>query len=213
MYINIHTHKVDERDDVKCIVNLPSDVKEIPDEGRFSVGVHPWDVDHLVHAKLSDICRLLQERNVVAIGEIGLDQLSENGYERQETVFETQIKMANLLQKPIIIHCVKAYNEIVRYKGTISVPAIIHGFRGKPQLADQLCRAGYFISFGNKFNEESLIQTPTNRLFLETDDDEEADIKEIYERVAALRNCSVEELKKQIERNYEGIFCQRQKTN
>ncbi|MCB9018501.1 MAG: TatD family hydrolase [Paludibacteraceae bacterium] len=206
MYVNIHTHHADERNDVMCVVNLPSGEQAIPEEGLFSVGVHPWDVDSLVPARLANICRILQQERVAAVGEIGLDKLSENGYEFQEPVFETQIKMANLLQKPIIIHCVKAYNELLRHKEMMTTPAIIHGFRGKPQLMDELCRAGFYISFGNRMNEESLLQTPANRLFFETDNDEDADIKEIYIRAAKIRKCSASELETQIESNFRTIF-------
>ena len=111
---------------------------------------------------------------------------------------------------PIVLHCVKAYEKLLSLMDRYTVPILFHGFTGSPQLACQLIRKGYFLSFGTTLfrsprTQEALRTTPYEHLFLETD---EADttIEEIYRQAAALRNTPIETLKHSIYTNYKTLF-------
>ena len=109
-----------------------------------------------------------------------------------------------------MLHCVKAYDKLLSLMDRYTVPILFHGFTGSPQLACQLIRKGYFLSFGTTLfrsprTQEALRTTPYEHLFLETD---EADttIEEIYRQAAALRNTPIETLKHSIYTNYKTLF-------
>lgn len=208
MFIDIHTHNETDDDNVLAIINLKCHEPFPTKEGLYSVGIHPWDVSEHSQTELFSLCPHLPNKQIVAIGEIGLDKISDSDWTLQNAVFETQIKMANAVQKPIIIHCVKAYNELLGFKGLMETPAIIHGFRGKPQLMKSLCNAGFYFSYGQKFNEETLKETPADRLFLETDD-AETTIQTVYQQVAEAKRCEVSFLEQMIETNFRKIIQQR----
>jgi TatD DNase family protein len=113
----------------------------------------------------------------------------------QAEYFERQIVIAEKYEKPVIIHCVGYFNELMALKKQINPTQmwIIHGFRGKPQLAVQLLKAGFFLSFGEKFNAESVRITPTDKIFAETDESKKS-IIEIYHNLALAKQCKPEEL-------------------
>lgn len=162
-----------------------------------SVGHHPWKVGRQSGAELAAMAQLLQLKQVVAIGEIGLDKVCETEFSLQTEFFKTQLRMAACVQKPVIVHCVKAWEELLAVLAQIDnlPPVIIHGFRGKPQLAEQLARHNCFLSFGRKFNPDSLLSLPLGSFFLETDDEPEDDIIDVYKNVASLLGLDLEVLK------------------
>ncbi len=137
------------------------------------------------------------------MGECGLDKLCNVPFERQQDVFARQIEISDKAGKPLLIHCVKAFDELILMRKTYSPqpPWIIHGFRGKPQQVEQLLGKGFYFSFGTRFNEASLRQVPLERLFLETDDTD-CNIRFVYERIARTLDISEETLIRQIERNF-----------
>jgi len=113
----------------------------------------------------------------------------------------------------VIIHCVKSWQSLIRIRHipAPSVPWLIHGFTGKPELAGRLVMEGFYLSFGAALLQEetrlpdSFRRTPSNRLFLETDESS-ASIGEIYEKAASIRNVSLIELKTYISENFETVF-------
>lgn len=204
MYINIHTHNIELRENVCSVVNFKIE-ESLPDyRGLYSIGIHPWEIRSLSSYDSNKLLSKLSDEQAFAIGEIGLDKLAECDMALQIELFKTQIEIANRLKKPIIIHCVKAFNELLLLKREIKTNAIIHGFRGKPQLMKDLCKAGFFISFGEKFNEDSLKEVPMDRLFLETDD-AKIDIQSIYQTAAKIKQCDISILEKSIEENFQKI--------
>lgn len=138
---------------------------------------------------------MAKDKRFVLIGECGLDKKCGVSLDRQMEVFEDHIRFSEQLHKPLIIHCVGCFNELMecRKKHNATQRWIVHGFRGKPQLAVQLLKAGMDLSFGEKLNEESVKVTPLEHLFLETDESPIA-IETIYERIALLKGCKPEEL-------------------
>lgn len=108
----------------------------------------------------------------MAIGESGLDRLRGASLDRQEAIFRRQVAISESVGKPMILHVVKAFPEIMRLRRELSPaqPWVIHGFRGKPQLAAELLREGFYISLGERFNRETAEIIPADRLFVETDE-------------------------------------------
>ncbi|MFV0537417.1 MAG: TatD family hydrolase [Dysgonomonas sp.] len=179
MYLyNIHTHDIgsalENGYNVKYILNTyPEDFKQkkqmYPD-AWFSCGIHPWFSD-----KSEEMFALLKKNigdpNVVAIGEIGLDKLQGPDIAKQIAIFRKQVELAIEVRKPIIIHCVKAWDEMIalykEYKG--AVPWILHGYRGNPEQTKQLSKLGFKFSLGEFFNKESVKHIPLDSIFCETD--------------------------------------------
>ena len=188
-YIDFHTHKVPAEKEVVAIV-----------EGRETWGIHPWQADEeFVVPDLS---------GKLAIGECGLDGLRGPSMERQEEVFIQQIKLSEEVEKPLIIHCVKALDRILQLHKGLNHKQIwmFHGFRGKPQQLRSLLDSGFFVSFGFAHNEESLRICPIDRLLLETDADEERSIEELYNNVTNLRGINSTNLLEAMTKNYLSLF-------
>lgn len=200
-FLNVHTHYPAGDPDVKEIVNLRPGGHSIDLPRLYSAGLHPWFVSKItldsdldwLHAYATD---------AVAIGETGLDKLIGVPAEVQMTAFEACIAVSEQLDKPLIIHCVKAYDAVIEVKRRLkpSQPWIIHGFDKHPQTAGELLRAGCYLSFGKAlFNERShaarsLQAVPANRFFLETDDVQDLCMEEVYERAAQIRGVTCEEM-------------------
>ena len=196
-FIDIHTHNCSARNSI-----YNSGEKYIA--GRsISMGIHPWHINDDWTSRFTYIASFAKESNVVAIGECGLDMLkSPAPIELQEEIFKAHIELCEELQKPLIIHCVKAYDKLIALHKEISPKQawIIHGFRGKPQQAEQLTRAGLYISLGEKFNPDSARIIPADRLFIESDESCAA-IADIYAAVACAKGADIEALAVQTEQN------------
>ena len=189
MIVDIHTHN--EQTEAKTIV---------------TVGIHPW---RSLDADLSAV-----ESGVAAadaVGEIGLDFACDVNRDIQERVFRAQLAQAEKRNLPVILHCVRAFEPIMKILAEYRLCAVIfHGFIGSVQQAKRAIDAGYYLSFGpNAFRSPKTIaalqSTPENRLFAETDDSGEM-IENVYSKIAQTRGISVKELKEIIENNYNKIF-------
>ena len=157
----------------------------------------------------------LKDKKCLAIGECGLDKRVEIPMALQQMVFEKQLALAEKYKKPVVVHCVAAFQEVIaiKKKMALSVPMIIHGFSKNKETAGQLISNGFYISFGKYLlrNPELEIvfkSIPRERLFLETDTVEEG-IAAIYELAAKYRNIEVEEMKAIINANCDTVFKQK----
>lgn len=159
-----HTHHL--RHDA-WVNRAPGDILE--PGYTYSVGIHPWYADSFDLRALEEAAA---HEAVAAIGETGLDTLRGPSLEVQEPVFRAHVKLSESLGKPLVIHCVKAFDRLMALKKELkpTQPWIIHGFRGKPQQAGQLLRAGFNLSLGPNFNPETARVIPSDRLHIETDD-------------------------------------------
>lgn len=167
-----HTHR---RDAADAIINYDPTVDSYTPDPRltYSVAVHPWRADLADEAVLARVAALAREENFVAIGETGLDALRGPEMEAQAALFEWHIRLATELRKPLIIHAVRAWQQLIdisRSFRPFSAPWIIHGFRGKPELARQLVAAGFSLSYGAKYNPASFAATPVERRYAESDE-------------------------------------------
>ena len=212
MFYNIHTHKSLNQKNVLEIVNqYPNEFDETIK--NYSIGIHPWHInENRVETDLKIIEEKLQLANCLALGECGLDKRIETPFEIQISVFEKQIKLAKKYNKPLILHCVSAYQEVIEIKKRlqIEVPMIIHGFSKNNQVAKSLLENGFYLSFGkyllrNPELETVFKQVPNNQFFLETDTMEET-LEEVYAVASKYKNIEMENLKKIISDNFNHVF-------
>ncbi len=210
IYIDIHTHSYKPQFQVICIENVLTNFREITKDHPVSAGLHPWYLEN-AEEELSQLKSICQQRNVVAIGECGLDRLTKTDWDRQVKYFEAQLELATSLNKPVIIHCVRAFAETLGMLKGITVPVIFHGVNKKLSAVEPLIQSGYFLSFGKSIlnPSETIINTlkavPLTQLFLETDD-AETSIQEIYKTAAEIRNTSENEIALQLQKNYHSVF-------
>ena len=205
--LDIHTHRLPSRPG-EAIVNFAPDAFAPQAGGWYSVGVHPWQASEAeTERALALLERLVLHPQVVAVGEAGLDRLAAAPMPVQEAVFCRQARLAEAVGKPLIIHLVKAADELLRLRRVLrpTVPWVIHGFRGKEALAAMWMRHGCLLSFGARYREEALCGLPADRLLLETDESG-ADIDGLCERAALLRRTTPADLRERVEKNVAGIF-------
>jgi len=149
---------------------------------------------------------------MLAIGEAGLDKICNVDFSLQLKYFEKQIQISEQFKKPLIIHCVKAFNEIIQLKKLFKPRQswIIHGFNKNEETAQQLMKNDIKLSFGADLLKSKKLQTllkgnDFKNIFLETDD-RDVSIEKIYIFAAGLKECSLEEFKQQIYGNFKTIF-------
>ncbi len=211
-YINLHTHQFTDRHDILEIVNqYPNEFDAgIP---HYSIGIHPW---YIIADRLEEDLAIIESKleleNCLALGECGLDKRIEIPFDLQIAVFEKQLILAEKYQKPVIIHSVAAFQEVIEMKNRlkISVPLIIHGFSKNEETAQQLIKNGFYLSFGKYLLRnpelETVFQNVANdQFFLETDTIEEG-IREVYQVAAKYKNIELETLLNQMQLNFDKVF-------
>ncbi|MCC6837605.1 MAG: TatD family hydrolase, partial [Bacteroidia bacterium] len=212
-YINIHSHS-SGTDGHITITNTHQFFERIIDSKIYSIGLHPWYLTaDTMNEDLCSLERYAALKNVIAIGECGLDKLCQTGWELQKKAFIQQIQIAEKLKKPMIIHCVKAFNELIETKKELKVktPMIVHGYNNNKHIAEQLLQHGFYFSFGKALlkagsNASALIGIlPKERIFLETDD-ADISIKTIFDAAANHLQMNEDELKVTIYNNFKTVF-------
>ncbi len=211
---DIHTHQIllEDTDDPyhSCILDVYPLEFEVAKESfirhAFSCGIHPWysedSENQLIYLK-----EIVSDPRIVAIGEAGLDKLKGPSYDIQIPVFKEHITLSEKLKKPLIIHCVKAWEELIRISQECNhtQPWIIHGYRGKPELTKRLINEGFMFSVGEDINVESMEIIPVESLFCETDEDE-MDIRDVYAQAAQAKNMDLDEFAEKIAENVHRLF-------
>ena len=206
-FFNIHTHTLvyPESEILSCSSGLhPTDPRIV----YTSIGIHPW---YLTEENAETQWHTLQEQisdpSVIAIGEGGLDKLKGPSMDIQMKLLKQQALLSEEKRLPLILHCVKAFNELILLKKEIkpSQAWIIHGFRGKEALAIDCLRHGFYLSFGEHFQADALRVVPINKLFIETDESK-ASIETIYQSIAQVRHISLEELTESVKKNVKEVF-------
>ncbi len=194
------------------VVNLNMDSSDKPN--YYSYGLHPWYVEkENYREKLIVLETKVNEKRCVAIGECGLDKLSQVDFELQQRAFIGQIKIANHVKKPLVIHCVKAFNELLNCLNLNDnqVPVIIHGYNNNENIARVLLDHGCFFSFGKALlgyesnAAKAIKMVGRKNFFLETDD-ADISIKYIYRKAAEILGIEEEILKQQVQSNFENVF-------
>lgn len=209
MLYNLHTHTVSGNENVLEIVNqYPYDFDE--NASFFSIGIHPWYIDAgNLEENLKIIEEKLQLTNCLALGECGLDKRIDTSLEFQASVFEKQLVLAQIYKKPVILHCVSAYQEVIEIKKRMKIeqPMIIHGFSKNFQVAKSLLDNGFYLSFGKYLlrNPELATvfeQVQNEKFFMETDTIEET-IEDVYAKAESIKKINI---KIQVENNFKKVF-------
>lgn len=207
-YFDIHTHTIPQ-DASQAILSVDTHSLPIGENIRHaSIGIHPWYLtEPHAEAQWKALQDSVNDPRIIAIGEAGLDKLKGASISLQTSIFRKEIDLAETYGLPMVIHCVRAFNELIQLKKAYkpTQPWIIHGFRGKPSIAQELIRHGCCISFGSHYQEESVRITPIERMFIETDESKES-IGNIYRRIADTRGISLAELTESIKKNVRKVF-------
>ncbi len=211
MFINIHSHHQEIKNEF-VIQNLLKDFNQLLSPGYYSAGLHPWYLESQNwEQQLVELKKISTTKNILALGECGLDKVCKTDFKLQEEVFIAQILWANEINKPLIIHCVQAFSELgdLLKKYNNKTPVIFHGFNKNSPIAEKMLNVGHYLSFGKSIlqlrNKVIFEQVPLNRIFLETDETN-ISIEEIYKEAAAIKNISLETLSLQIEKNVQLVF-------
>ena len=215
-YIDIHNHGTHGRPGYFQVENLMTHESRIPDDEdglAFTIGIHPWfQTAENFHQQICIVRQYADHQNVIAIGETGFDRLKGPEFSIQRTVFAEQVRIADDVSKPVVIHCVRAWDELLSEHRKLrpSTPWLVHGFRGKKELAMQLISKGMYLSFWFDFivkPESTLLikNLPIEKIFLETDGSS-TDMRTIYEKVASDLHLSMDELKSKIFSNFKKLF-------
>jgi len=205
--VDIHTHKLPEvaGTALVCIGCGP-----LPErEGHFfSAGLHPWDVTGHDDEAFHNLEKLLELPQLLAVGECGFDTLKGPSHELQEQAFIRQVELSERFKKPMILHVVRDFDSIIRLRKNLkpTQPWLIHGFRGNSEQMNQLHKNGLQISLGPKSNTETLKQIPSDRLFLETDNN--CPIQEVIQKAALVRGQTPESIITYIIRNHHSFLLQ-----
>jgi TatD DNase family protein len=184
MLVDIHTHHAAFKKNLSFVV------------GVHSLGIHPWELttqfsEAIYFQKFLELKNKFNS-NILAIGECGLDRRRQGivDINLQEKVLGWQMDWAILVQRPLIIHCVKAYADLLKilkarkFSGRI----LIHDFSGNFTTAQSLLKFDCYFSFGkslfnNKLAAASVLKSlPKEKIFLETDDQLDFSIGDIYQK-------------------------------
>ena len=214
-FIDLHTHNTDTQPHVYSILNLfLTDFPEIPSTRPLSIGMHPW---HIIPESLEFTISTIKEAaslsNVVAIGETGLDKAIRTPLDLQIKIFNEHIHTAEEVKKPMIIHCVKANQELRAIKKSVnpSMPWILHGYHGSEQLTEELVLQGFYFSLNDWIKKNPakgqmiLSRIPVQNIFLETDE-YQVPIYDLYQYTAEIMKIDIAGLKNSVNRNFHTAF-------
>lgn len=214
--------------DVASIAKIDSLVKKYPKNCFAMAGLHPCDVKEDYELMLDEICESITDREIYAIGEIGIDlHWDKTTLDIQRIAFKEQIKWAKDLDLPIVIHCREAFDEIFEVleeeKGK-DLRGILHCFTGNAEQAQQAIDLGFYLGIGgvvtykNGGLDEVLKTVPLSKIVLETDSpylapvpfrgktNESSYLVYVAEKVAEIYNISVAEVASVTTANSISIF-------
>jgi TatD DNase family protein len=175
-YINLHTHGQSSSREVTSVYNLMLNEKCAPSRGLFSAGLHPWFADQAPVDLLMQLSHLAENPDFFAYGETGLDKVCAVPFQLQQDIFKLHLDKAIEKNKPVILHCVKAWDEMIEMTTKYSITRILHGYNGSIALTRRLVDKGFYFSIGKAvLNPKSKLHSsihvvPLDLLFCETDD-------------------------------------------
>lgn len=193
-FVDIHTHNRNVGQSYSIFSYSMKDMPLPENIFRYSIGIHPW----FLSARNSEeqYQWLVTEANqpgVVAIGECGMDKVKGAPMDIQIQMFLRCVQLSEKLSLPMIIHAVKCMNELICLKKQIKpkCPWIIHGFRGRKEVAMEYLKHGFYLSFGEHYQEKALCSVPLDKFFLETDESVFS-IEMIYQKVSETYGITIE---------------------
>ena len=213
-FIDIHTHNPVYSEGIISVPSLFLQEVDFRNDiiTPFSAAIHPWHTSLFTSEDIrAMIEKLMKQTGLIAIGETGLDRVCTADYQQQKLIFELHLEFAENYHKPLIIHAVKSWNDLIGYLRHTKVPIVLHGYSAGIELTKQLIDLGCYFSIGKSALRitphfyEAIQLIPLTSLFLETDDSH-SDITEIYRQVSNTINLPLEELKIQISENFKNLF-------
>ncbi|MCL6102249.1 MAG: TatD family hydrolase [Bacteroidetes bacterium] len=207
-YIDLHTHQQHLETDVisvyNCLLHEDTDIPDIP----FTAGLHPWYADQLSLDDLSEaLDRCLNSPNLIALGETGFDKVCKIPMQVQLDVFELHLKKAVKRRFPVILHCVRAWDELIEISTNYQTTKILHGYNGGIELTKRLLQQGFLFSVGKGIlNPASKIHKsihliPISSIFCETDNSA-ISIQTIYKEASTKFQLTEEDLRNRIFENF-----------
>lgn len=211
-FIDLHSHHPLPGHQVVCIYNRLLTEPHLPLSGYYSAGLHPWHADRLTPAELwKSLEAESANQKLLAFGEAGLDKACHIPLAVQKEIFKIHLDLAEDFRLPVVIHCVKAWQEVLEMTSNHGISTIVHGYNGSTELTDQLVKSGYCFSVGKAvLNPKSKIRAsisriPIDSLFCETDESDTT-IMEVYRAVAESLSIPGDDLKERIHENFRRIF-------
>ena len=208
-FINLHSHSRPQSDEEFVIRNAyhfmdKEELNTLP--YSVSAGIHPWQLKEDFSLQINQLAKLASCKNVIAIGECGLDRIKGPAIEIQINALRAQIEIANRFNKPMILHLVKTYSDILAFAYLMKTSWIIHGFKGNGIEAENLIKKGARLSFGPRLLTDEAMQVlftsiPLDYIYLETDT-KRVLIDEMYRKAALLRNLEIDDLRTGIWLNF-----------
>ena len=212
--IDIHTHNVPFDRQIAILNVYPNNPipENLPENSYCSSGVHPWYPEEW-EKQIESLSALVRDKKIIAIGECGLDKKTFTLFSLQENIFNKQIELSEQYKLPLIIHCVKAHNELIQTHIRVKPEMIwiVHGFNSNLEIANQCINSGMMLSFGKILlqNDAKITKVvkdiPVSKIFLETDESG-ISILEIYNCYAKIKNMKLEVLKAEMLKNFYECF-------
>jgi TatD DNase family protein len=211
--INLHTHRISETGNTQILNIFAQDLPHDEPDFLFSAGLHPWHIGKVNPEECFQVIdRAAEQENMLAVGECGLDRSVGTVFALQEWCFKQQIQIAENHHKPLIIHCVRSYSDLIKLKkeAKSGLPWIIHGYCGNLETTLSLVKHEFYFSVGeqllkDKTKMEVSRTIPIDRLFLETDESE-LSIAEIYSMAAQILKIDENVLSQIVASNFKTVF-------
>jgi len=248
MFIDIHCHVENySNEELNKIVNnaLKNNVELIVNSGTYiksnrrsleiskkfkeieaTIGIYPVNILKMPDKDIDKEINFIKknEKNIIGIGEVGFEfkQVSKETFEKQKKGFRKFIKLAQKLDKPIIIHSRKGEKEAIELLEEMKAKKVImHCFFGSQKLVKRIIKNNWYftvptcVCYNNQM-QELVKMVPINRIFCETDSpymhpkrekiNQPANVIEGYKKIAKIKRISLGKLEKQIEQNYKKLF-------
>ncbi len=213
-FLDFHTHSL-KRESEKNITEIVSlHLGQEKEHHYFTIAQHPWFTEKNPSSLEVEILKeKLKQPNCLAMGEMGLDNIKGPDLDIQMNILRNQLQIAEELDKPVIIHCVRAYDQLYQIKKEF--PSIkkwcIHGYARHATLALQLIHQGFHLSLMPVFTitdkyKKLLREIPLDKFFLETDSMPNIQIEDIYLQAANILEVPLSTLQEQIIHNAESFF-------
>ncbi len=177
-----------------------------------AIGVHPWCATEISDNTLQQLQTALSKNPKLMVGEIGIDKHYPD-IDTQHNLFESQMKIAHTLHRPIQIHCVGAWERVLNtlkyIQGNLPPAIIMHAFYATPEITEQLLRyQNVFFSFSPRVItnpstriSDTINAIPTNRLLIESDSATPSDTQRVLKHLSIVRECDINTLSDQIYNN------------
>jgi TatD DNase family protein len=218
--VDIHSHNPDGKESIVRLINLRlTDEEMVLKEGAFySVGIHPWDLqpDCDIKNKLIKLQKFASRAQVISIGETGLDRYIKEPIFEQKLAFTFHLEMSKKFKKPLMLHTVRTHSDMLEILkkeewAKTKIPIIHHDFKGNKEIVQQYSPYNCFFSFGaslwqNGDHLEVFKNLPIHQIFLETDDQCEFCLEDIYAKASELRNIDQQSLRENILNNFLRVF-------